>query len=136
MRWMKWMGLAAAALLIVACFRPWVVIRSLTITVSGVEASGTNFGKPGYLHFILLLFFIPFSLLPKIWAKRFNLLVVALNLAWAFRNFVLISQCRAGECPEKQAGLYLMMLASVLMLVAALFPHMPGDHRNSTIASR
>jgi hypothetical protein len=30
--------------------------------------------------------------------------------------------CRQGECPEKQIGLWLVMFASVLMLIAALFP--------------
>jgi hypothetical protein len=49
-------------------------------------------------------------------------LIVALNIAWAIRNYFIISMCREGDCPEKQIGLWLVMLASVLMLIAALFP--------------
>jgi hypothetical protein len=45
-----------------------------------------------------------------------------LNIAWAIRNYFIISMCREGECPEKQIGLWLVLLASILILIAALFP--------------
>lgn len=122
MRYMKWIGLVAVTLLAVSCFLPWVLIASKNIIVSGIDATGTNFGKPGYTHFVLGFFFIIFHFIPKLWAKRVNLLVVALNIAWAVRNYFIISMCREGECPEKQIGLWLVLLASVLMLLAALFP--------------
>ena len=112
----------AVVLLIVSCFIPWVTIPSKNIVVSGVESTGTNFGKPGYTHFVLSFFFIIFHFIPRLWAKRSNLLVVALNIAWAIRNYFIISMCREGECPEKQIGLWLVLLASVLVLIAALFP--------------
>lgn len=124
MRYMKWIGLLAVILLIVSCFFPWVIIQSKNIVVSGVDAPGTNFGKPGYAHFVLSFFFIIFHFIPKIWAKRSNLLIVALNSAWAVRNYFIITMCREGECPEKQTGLWIVMIASALMLVAALFPDM------------
>lgn len=122
MRYMKWIGLAAVALLVYACFSPWVIIESKKIVVSGVDAAGTNFGKPGYLHLFLAGIFLVFHFIPRLWAKRANLPVVAVNLGWAIRNFFVIAACRAGECPEKQLGLYLAGAASVLMLLAALFP--------------
>ena len=122
MRYMKWIGLLAVTLLVVSCFLPWVIISSQNIIVSGVDSTGTNFGKPGYAHFVLGFFFIIFHFIPKLWAKRINLLIVALNIAWAIRNYFIISMCRTGECPEKQIGLWLVLAASVLMLIAALFP--------------
>ena len=122
MRYMKWIGLLAVILLIVSCFSPWVIINSRNIVVSGVDSTGTNFGKPGYTHFVLAFFFVIFHFIPKLWAKRCNLLVVALNIAWAIRNYFIISMCREGECPEKKTGLWLVLLASALMLFAALFP--------------
>jgi len=122
MRYMKWIGLFAVILLIVSCFLPWVIISSRNIVVSGVESTGTNFGKPGYTHFVLSFFFVIFHFIPRLWAKRSNLLVVALNIAWAIRNYFIISMCREGECPEKQIGLWLVLLASFLVLIAALFP--------------
>jgi hypothetical protein len=119
---MKWIGLLAVILLIVSCFTPWVIINSKNIVVSGIDSAGTNFGKPGYAHFILGFFFIIFHFIPRLWAKMINLLVVALNIAWAVRNYFIISMCREGDCPEKQIGLWLVLGASVLMLLAALFP--------------
>lgn len=122
MRGMKWTGFAAAILLIFACFSTWVIIASKNIAVSGVDATGTNFGKPGYFHFLFTFFFIVFTLIPRIWAKRSNLLITALNLSWALRNYFIISACRGGDCPEKQTGIYLLLLASLLMLISSLFP--------------
>jgi hypothetical protein len=127
---MKWVGLFAVILLIVSCFLPWVIIPSKNIVVSGVESTGTNFGKPGYTHFVLSFFFIIFHFIPKLWAKRSNLLVVALNIAWAIRNYFIISMCREGDCPEKQIGLWLVLLASILMLIAALFPDIKLKEEN------
>jgi hypothetical protein len=121
LRHMKWIGTAAAIALIIACFFPWVFIDSKNIVVSGIRSAGTNFGKPAYFHFFLAALYLLFTFIPRVWAKRWNLLIVALNIAWAARNYLTISACAGGECPEKKAGLYIV---SLLMLVAALFPKM------------
>jgi hypothetical protein len=65
-----------------------------------------------------------FSIIPRIWAKRINLVVTALNLGWAVRNFLLITGCAGGDCPEKKIAIWLVPLASLLMLLAAMFPDM------------
>jgi hypothetical protein len=127
---MKWIGLAASILLVVSCFSPWVFIVSRNITVSGIDAVGTNFGKPGYFHFVGAFFFLLFHFMPKIWAKRLNLLVSALNLSWAIRNFFIIAACYGGECPERKIGLYLVLISSVLILVTSLFPDMKVKNEN------
>jgi hypothetical protein len=124
MRWMKWIGVTAAVLLIVSCFTPWVVIQSKNIVVSGIDATGTTYGKPGYFHLLMSCIFMVLSFIPKVWAKRSNLLVVAMNFAWALRNYFAITACEGGDCPVKKIGIYMLMLASVLMLAAALFPDM------------
>jgi len=129
MRWMKWTGIAAALLLIISCFSTWVIITSKNIVISGVDATGTNFGKPGYFNLLMTFFFIVFTLIPRIWAKRVNLLVTAMNSAWAIRNYFIISACQGGDCPEKHTGLYLLLIASLLMLISSLFPDikLPGQ---------
>lgn len=121
---MKWLGIASVFLLIISCFIPWVVIESKNITVSGMDAAGTNFGKPGYFHLAMSLFFLLFTFIQKIWAKRSNLLVTALNLGWAIRNYFIISACEMGDCPLKKTGIYTIILASLLMLVSSMFPDM------------
>ena len=138
MRWMKWIGLISALLLIFSCFFPWVIIISKGITIRGVETTGTNFGKPGYFHLFLSFLFIVFNFIERIWAKRINIFVVAINLAWAIRNYIIISACQGGECPEKKMALYAVVLGSILMLVTALFPDIevqnhqePNQEKNS-----
>jgi hypothetical protein len=124
MRYMKWIGLAAAALLMVSCFTPWVFIESKNIIISGVDSTGTNFGKPGYFHFVLAVVFLLCTFIQRVWAKRLNLLITALNIGWAIRNYFVLAACSGGECPVRKSGIWLMMLASLLMLVSALFPDM------------
>lgn len=122
MKLIKWTGIIAAVVLVIACFMPWVSIPSKSITISGVQTEGTSFGKPAYFHFISVFFFLLFIAISRLWSVRANLVVAALNLAWAIRNFLIISMCRGGECPEKKLALYLVAAGSIIMLVAALFP--------------
>jgi hypothetical protein len=124
MRIVKYIGLLAGIVLIASCFFPWVVILSRQITVTGIDSTGTNFGRPGYFHFVMAAFFLLFTLTPRVWAKRANLLITALNLGWSVRNFFIISACEAGECPVRKLGLILSLVASIAMLVSALFPDM------------
>lgn len=122
MRYSTWIGVGSVLLLALACTMPWVLIPSKQLVISGIDASGTRYGKPGYLHLLLGFFYLLFTLVPAVWAKRANLLVVAFNLAWTIRNFLILSLCRGGECPQRLYGLYLLAIASVLMLIAALLP--------------
>ena len=122
MRFAKWIGLIAAIVLIGSCFSTWVYISTKNIAVSGVNTTGTSFGKPGYFHLLLVFFFLVLSFIPRVWAKRSNLLITALNLAWAVRNYFIISSCHMGDCPEKKAAIFLLIPCGVLMLIAALFP--------------
>jgi hypothetical protein len=131
MRWMKWIGLAAAITLVIACFMIWITLPSKNITITGIDAGGTNVGKPGYFHFICTFFFLVFLLVPRIWAKRANLFVAPINFAWAVRSFFIVTGCRAGECPEKHVAVYLILIASALMLASALFADLPAKRVNT-----
>jgi hypothetical protein len=122
MRYSNQAGAAAALLLIISCFLPWVYIEVKSITVSGFATAGTGFGKPGLLASVLAGVSILFYLIPRVWAKRANLFVTGLNMAWAIRNYIIVSACHDGECPQKQTALFLMLGASVAMIGFALFP--------------
>ncbi|HMU46325.1 MAG TPA: hypothetical protein PKC72_08160 [Chitinophagaceae bacterium] len=123
MKYLKWIGIGSAILLVIACFMPWYHLGWKDLTISGVEGGG-KFGKPGYWHFVFGFFFLFFSLIPKIWAKQWNLLIVALNVAWMIRNFFMLAICSGGDCPQRQYGIWLLFFASLLMLLSALFPGM------------
>lgn len=60
--------------------------------------------------------------LPQVFYKRLNLLLMALNLAYAIKTYIIYAACYHGYCPEKKPGIYLMLFASVLLMTAALFP--------------
>src|SRR6188768_4258969 len=128
MRIIKWTSVLAALVLVAACFMDWIIVESRGIVISGVDAGGTNVGKPGYMHLVLTAFFLAFSFTPRIWAKRWNLAVVALNLGWALRNYFIITVCRGGECPVKLPGIYLVMVCSLLMLLGAMFSDIRIDN--------
>lgn len=116
-RRMKWVGILAAVVVIGSCFFPWVIIDSKNITISGIDASGTNYGKPGYFNLLMSAVYFALSLIPRIWAKRANLFFATLNLAWSFRNFILLAKCEGGVCPVRQPALSILLIASLVMLV-------------------
>jgi hypothetical protein len=121
MKYLKGVGVVAALLLISACFLPWYHISWRALTISGIEA-GDKLGKPGYWHFVFAFCYLVFTLIPKIWAKQWNVFIAAINMAWMIRNFFALAACSGGECPERQWGIWLLLISSVLMLLAALFP--------------
>src|SRR5688572_6072220 len=103
MKYSNYFGAISAIIIILACFLPWVYIPSLQSELTGLNTGKTHFGKPGFLNIVFCLPAIVFFLIPAVWAKRINIFLAALNLAWAIRNFILFSLCEAGECPDKKA---------------------------------
>jgi hypothetical protein len=115
-------GLASVLFLVAACFFPWVTIETKNIVVTGIQATGTGFGKPGFFHFLMAALYL-FFLFPKgDWSIKVNFFVAALNIGWALRNYIIISTCYGGECPVKHAALYCTLIASILMLAVLLLP--------------
>ncbi|MGV3765841.1 MAG: hypothetical protein ACO1NW_06925 [Chitinophagaceae bacterium] len=117
-------GILAALLMIVSVFLPWIYIASKDITVTGLYAEGTNYGKPAYMNLVFTVAAVAFFLIPRVWAKRFNPFLCAANLAWSIRNLLILNVCYAGECPELKLGIILAQVASAGMLIASLFPGM------------
>lgn len=118
---MKWLAIALVAILIISLFFPWVSIESKNIVVTGLDAKGTSFGEPGLFNLILCVIFLCLLLINRNWSKRAAFFVSAFNIAWAFRNFVIISKCYGGTCPIKHTALYVLLFASILIAVCTLF---------------
>ncbi len=117
MRTTKWLPVAAALIFMASCFFPWVVIETKNIVISGISAEGTRYGKPGYLNLLFIIIFLLLSIARKSWAVRVNLFVAAFNMGWALRNFILLSACEGGECPQRQPAFYIYIVFSILLLV-------------------
>ena len=121
------LGILACVVLIVSCFLPWgyyADIRDVHKTFTGLYSFKNEYGKPGKFLIFMTVLILVFMLLPKIWAKRTNLFLCALTVAYAFKSYVLFTSCYNNYCPEKKYGIILMLTASVVMLVASAFPHM------------
>ncbi len=102
--------------------QPLVIIDSQHLVITGWKSVGTSFGQPGrFFAYIGGLSFILF-LLPYLWAKRFNVALGALLIAWAFRNFMVLSACQMGDCPQKQWTLYACIIISIGILIMTFLP--------------
>jgi hypothetical protein len=117
-------GIIATLALAAMCFLPWTVIVSQQLTITGFQTTGTSFGRPGVLSVTMAVILLVMFLVPAVWAKRTNLFVAALNLAWSFRNYLLVSSCLMGECPEKQPAIYALVALAIIIQVMTLLPRL------------
>jgi len=122
MKYSQRIGILATFALMGVCFLPWAYIASKQITVSGFYAVGTNFGKPGLFNFAMCVIMLVLFAVPAVWSKRTNVFIAALNFAWSVRNYLLVSSCMMGECPEKKPGLFILIFLSAVILVMSLLP--------------
>jgi hypothetical protein len=123
MKYSSWIGLLAVITVIIVCYTAWVYMPSVQLEIGGLYANGKqNFGKPGIVNMVCSIGAGVLFMLPQIWAKRTNIFFCGFNIAWAIRNYILLTRCYMGDCPEKKAGLYILVIASAIMLLMALMP--------------
>ncbi len=115
-------GILLCLFLFYCTTQPLVFIESKNWVITGWQTAGSSYGQPGkflaYFGGLAILFFA----LPFIWAKRFNMAFAALLLAWSFRNFLILSTCQMGECPQKQWALYACIFISFGILIMTFLP--------------
>ena len=122
MKYTQTIGIIASLIVLICSFLPWSIVVSQQITISGFATEGTRFGKPGmFLNFFTIIAIVLF-LIPAIWAKRTNIFIGAIVFTWSLRNYILVSTCLMGECPEKQPALYTLVIASGVVMVMSLLP--------------
>ena len=129
MKHSQWIGIAAAVILVVACFLPWTFHPDLNKSFTGFFSENNNYGKPGKVFIVLAVVASVFFLVPRIWAKRWNLLIGALTVAYAIKSFIVFSGCYNGICPSKLAGLWIMLGASILMMAMILVPDLKVEEK-------
>lgn len=110
-------GLIAALTLIGICYMPWITIASKELIITGMNAKGTDFGTPGRVNLFFSTIMAVFFALPKVWAKRLNVFIGALNFSWAIRNYIVLTTCMMGECPEKKPALIVLVTLSATTLL-------------------
>ena len=122
MKYSQWIGVAAALVLIVSCFLSWTYHPDLQKVFTGFYSEGNAYGKPGKVFIFLALIAIVFYLIARLWAKRWNMFVCAITLAYAIKSFILYSGCYKGICPQKKEGLWIMLFSSIAMMLMAVLP--------------
>ncbi|NOT93538.1 hypothetical protein [Ferruginibacter sp.] len=127
---LSWIGMAACVALILACFLPWTYYADSNIateaerTFTGFFSYQYKYGRPGKFFVLFALVILILMLLPKIWAKRTNLFLSAFTLAYAIKSYILFTSCYNAYCPEKRAGIYIMLFSTIVILIACVFPNM------------
>jgi hypothetical protein len=125
MKYSQWFGILAALLLVAACFMPWAYFPDLGKNFTGFFSEQNRYGRPGKLLSSFSVVMIILFLIPRVWAKRTNMIVAAITVAFVIRSYILYTGCYGGICPEKRPGIFLLLLASVAVVVAALIPDLP-----------
>jgi hypothetical protein len=121
MRLMNWIAILLAAIVICCCFFTWVEVPGRNIFIGGFRSNTNAFGSPGILHSFFCGACIILLMINRIWSVRTAFFVSVINIAWALRNFLLISACTGGDCPIKQPAIYVLLASSILLMVAILF---------------
>ena len=122
MKYSQTIGIVACLIVLICSYLPWSIVVSEHITISGFDTKGTRFGRPGlFLDFFTILTLLLFAI-PKIWAKRTNIFIGAIVFTWSIRNYILVSTCLMGECPVKQPALYVLVGASLVVMIMTLLP--------------
>jgi hypothetical protein len=125
MKHSQWIGIGAAILLVAACFMPWAFFPSLGKEFTGFFSEQNTYGRPGRPLTVLCMAMILLFAIPRIWAKRANILVAAITLAFTIRCYILYTSCYNGICPEKKPGIFIALAAAVVTMVMSLLPDLP-----------
>ena len=125
-----YVGISACIALIACCFLPWVHYNNINETFTGFNVkkfvTGNYYGRAGIIITVISSFVLIFMLVPKLWAKRVNLFVAALLFAYCIRTYIIFTSALFEGEVEKYVAIYLIMILSFVVLVAAVFPRMKG----------
>ena len=124
MKFSQWIGILAAIVLIISGFMNWTWYPDIHKYFTGYVSENNIYGKPGKIFLYFSSVAILFFAIPRIWAKRWNVFMCTLIVAFAIRTFILYTSCYSGVCPVKQPGIWIMIASAALILLCALLPDM------------
>ncbi len=116
----NWIGLAVSVTLIVSCFLNWTWYPDIQKYFTGFFTEKNYYGKPAYFLISMAAIGVAAHAFRKVWLYRVNLAASGLAMAFAIRTFLLFTSSYDGYLPEKQLGIYVMLIASILNIVTAM----------------
>jgi hypothetical protein len=122
MKYYKVIGILACIALVVSCFLPWAYYPDLHKSFTGFFSEQNVYGKPGTVFTFFAIISVLLLFLNKIWAKRTLIFIAALNLGYLLKTYVIYTSCYKGYCPEKQYGIYFLIVSSLALLLISFFP--------------
>jgi hypothetical protein len=118
--WQKWLGVLTCVLLFASCFMHWAWYPDIQKFFTGFFSERNYYGKPGMLLSFLAIAGIVLFLLGKNWSLRLTLVLAAVSMAYGIANFFKYSSSYDGILPEKQPGIWLMLISSFGYLVMSV----------------
>lgn len=122
MKFYKFWALLGCALLVISCFLPWAYYPDLNKVFTGFFSEKNMYGKPGKVFIFFTVIYAVFVLVNKVWAKRVNVFIAAITIAFLIKTWVLYLSCYGGICPEKRYGIFLLTAGVIIMSVTAVMP--------------
>lgn len=122
MKYYKYLVVIASIGVIVSSFMPWTYYPDIDDTFTGFYSKDNLLGNPGYILCFFAVTSIIAAFVNKTIVKHVGLGLAAVNIAYVIKVYVSYTGCYLGTCPVKLTGIYLLILFSVVLLIAALFP--------------
>ena len=130
---LHYVAIFAAIALIATCFIPWVHYNNIDVTFNGFNvkrfATGVYYGRAGIIITVLASISLLFTILPSIVAKRINMFLCALLVAYTLRTYVIFTGSLFDGEVTKLAGIYLIVLLSFVMVTCSVFPYLKKEER-------
>lgn len=122
MKYYKLIGFLSCLLLVISCFLPWAYYPDLHKSFTGFFSEQNMYGKPGKVFIFFAVASSILIFLNKIWAKRALIFLAALNIGYLLKTYVIFTSCYNTFCPQKQYGLYLLIISCILLMLISFFP--------------
>jgi hypothetical protein len=122
MKHSKWITLSIYLALIIICFIPWTYHADLGKYFNGFFSEKGVYGKPGKFFIIFSAICIVMNFIPRVWAKFTHIFFAGVIVAYAMKTYHLFTSSYNAYTPEKQPGIYLLILFSALGFLVSLFP--------------
>jgi hypothetical protein len=109
---------------------PWAYFNDLAIATeaqrnfTGFYTYQNYYGKPGKFLCIFAALSLFLKIMPKIWAKRVDLFLCAIAMAYGLKSFFEYKGVYGSVVPVLQPGLFLMLGSLLVMMAAAIFPYL------------
>lgn len=131
MKIFRLIGILSVVLMVISAFLPWVHTDAENITnatSTGLHAGPDGLWKPALIAIIFSFLYIITLFIHKVWVKMAGVFFGVIVIAWSVSVYYRLKG-NSLVPQELQTGIYLFLIAALGVMVAALFPYVPGKYR-------